>query len=215
MSVLTSSPNAGKVAWRDALVKEVCWLTGTTSESRIPSSMRRQPGQFFAMWEQCRGKAQKLISLNKKKDAPASLLTLEAADDQVKLEPGLSEASGTSAHSAGNDKFMLASLLENDKIVKSKRIIVPHSLADLKKFAIDTFHLPQDSDLAFELLDATTQDMHDSMHHVVCIEVCVLKCGLVVLNLCFTLCFWLVWFGLIVLSNWRIDNLKQILKQVS
>ena len=156
MSVL--SIQHGKVAWRDALVKEVCWLTGSNPEARIPTSMRKQPGTFFAMWEHHRSKASKLINLNKKKDSPPSLLTLTMpAYDGGMPEPGASEASGTSA-SAGNGKFMLASLLVDDKIAKSKRIPVPATVSDLRKTAVATFGLPEKCAMTFEVLDASTKD---------------------------------------------------------
>jgi len=177
MSVLTAAPNIGKVAWRDALVKEVCWLTGSNPEARIPPYLRRKPAQFFAMWEKLRSKAQTMIA--SKKDQQA-LFTMEA--NEGTLEPGMPEASGTSS---GNDKFMLASLLVKDEVVKSKRILVPLTLSALKTSAISTFDLPENSTLAFEVLDAKTQDR---WHNVSC---CV----------CVTLCFWFVWFELIVLSN--------------
>ena len=60
--MLTGAPNQGKVAHRDALVKEVCWLTGTTPDNRIPTSLRKKPNTFFAMWEKLHGKAQKVIA---------------------------------------------------------------------------------------------------------------------------------------------------------
>ena len=164
MSVLTAAPNIGKVAWRDALVKEVCWLTGSNAEARIPPSMRKKPAQFFAMWEKLRPKAQKMIASKKDTNAQ-TLFTMEA--DEGKLEPGMPEASGTSSSS---DKFMLASLFVNDKVVKSKRISVPLTLSSLKSSAIRTFDLPEDSPLAFEVLDAITQDR---WHHVsFCVRVC-------------------------------------------
>ena len=77
MSVLTAAPNIGKVAWRDALIKEVCWLTGSNAEARIPTTMRKKPSQFFEMWERLRGKAQKMIAAKKHDTHAQTLLTME------------------------------------------------------------------------------------------------------------------------------------------
>ena len=186
MSVLTASPNSGKVAWRDALIKEVCWLTGSNAEARISTTMRKKPSQFFEMWERLRGKAQKMIATKKNDTHAQTLLTMEEEAEE-KLEPGLTEASGPSASSSNDGKFMLASLLVNDKIAKSKRIPKPLSLSSLKTTAISTFDLPEDSDVAFEVLDAATQDVWQQ-----CVLKCVYRHGLVVLSLC--VCFWFVWF---------------------
>ena len=160
IAALTIAPNIGKVAWRDALVKEVCWLTGTSPEARIATSMRRKPGQFFEMWEQLRGKASSMIATKKGK-GQQPLFTLDLADVE-KLDPGLSAASGSTE---SKDKFILASLLVKDRIAKTKRmrISVPFTLSSLKSVAIRTFDLPENSDLAFEVFDATAQDR---WHHV-------------------------------------------------
>ena len=174
--MLTGAPNQGKVAHRDALVKEVCWLTGTTPDNRIPTSLRRNPNTFFAMWEKMRSKAQKMIAdATKPVEVAAkpseSMLLLSAADaadanaaKAAKAEgipdPGLSAAGKSEASSSSMpDKRMLASLLVDGEVVKTKRISVPLSLSSLKMMALCTFDLPQDSDLAFEVLEANTKDV--------------------------------------------------------
>ena len=174
VSMLTSAANFGKVAHRDELVKEVCWLTGTTPEATIPPSLRRNPNLFFAMWEKLRSKAQKMIAEATKPAVAAAkpvvgtelLAPAVAADALLEgtPEPGLTEAgrsegSSASSSSAKLAKFMLAYLMENDEIVNTKRIPVPLSMSSLYEIAVSTFNLPQDSDLAFEVLEATTQDM--------------------------------------------------------
>ena len=170
--MLTGAPNVGKVANRDALVKEVCWLTGTSLDASIPPSLRRNPSLFFAMWENLRSKAQKMISKPAAAPKPAVstelqlLSTADAADALAgKPDPGLTEAGGPegplepSGSPAKSAKFMLASLIENDKIVKTKRMSVPVSLSSLKTIAVSTFDLPKGSDLVFEVLPFNTKDM--------------------------------------------------------
>ena len=175
MSVLTSAPNVGKIAWRDALVKEVCWLTGSTAEAKIPPGMRKRPGQFFEMWEKLRGKAQMMIAAQKGQPKN-KLFTMDDADQvEEALDPGVPEASGSTE---SKDKLVLVSLMEKDKIVKSKRmrISAPLGMASLRASALSTFGSSKNSDLAFEVFDVVAQDTshllcmyrHESMCHIVC-----------------------------------------------
>ena len=169
MSMLTSAVNQGKVAHRDALVKELCWLTGTTSEASIPPSLRRNPSLFFAMWENLSSKAQKMITEATKPGVPAvraADLFTAAAGGGAKAEgtpdPGLTAAGGTEASTSASAaaKSMLASLMLKDKVVKTKRISVPVSLSALKDLAISTFDLScPSSDLAFEVCEGRTKDL--------------------------------------------------------
>ena len=177
MSVLTSAPNVGKIAWRDALVKEVCWLTGSTAEAKIPTGMRKRPGQFFEMWEKLRGKAQMMISAQKDQPKNKLLAPLEDAEPvEETLDPSMPEASGSTE---SKEKLVLVSLMDQkNKIVKIKRmrISAPLGMASLRASALSTFGLSKNSDLAFEVFDVAAQDTshllcmyrHESMCHIVC-----------------------------------------------
>ena len=164
VSMLTSAANQGKVARRDELVKEVCWLAGVTVDASIPPSLRRNPRLFFEMWEKLRDKARKMITeANNKLPASAAsradtLLASAVADGSH--NPGLSEVCESEASSAAGSsaKFMLAYLTVNGKILKTKRISMPDSLSSLRDGAVSTFALPLESDLAFEVLEAKTQE---------------------------------------------------------
>ena len=172
---LTSSPNRGKVAHQEELIKEVMLLTGTNPEARIPTNLRRSPKMFFAMWETLRSKAQKMIAMGTANVATekAPMLLSSAANARVEetVKPSVSTASGSLASSSNgpddvtNNNFMLASLVVGGNVVKTKRICVLICLSFLKTAAISTFDLPEDSDLAFEVLDHNAQDV---WHHVSC-----------------------------------------------
>ena len=175
IAMLTSTPNQGKVVHREALIKEVCFLAGTSPEAMIPMKLRRNAKMFFAMLQTLRSNAQKMIAMGTANVATekAPMLLSSAANAQVEetVKPSVSTASGSLASSSNgpddvtNNNFMLASLVVGGNVVKTKRICVLVCLSFLKTAAISTFDLPEDSDLAFEVLDHNAQDV---WHHVSC-----------------------------------------------
>ena len=162
IAMLTSTPNQGKVVHREALIKEVCFLAGTSPEAMIPMKLRRNAKMFFAMWETLRSKAQKMIAME---TANANAQVEETVKPSVSTASGSLASSGNGPDDVTNNNFMLASLVVGGNVVKTKRICVLICLSSLKTAAISTFKLPEDSDLAFEVLDHNTQDV---WHHVSC-----------------------------------------------
>ena len=175
IAMLTSTPNQGKVAHREALIKEVCFLTGTSPEARIPTNLRRNPKMFFAFWEKLRSKAQTMIATGTANVAtekvPVLLSSVANAQVEEMAKPSMSTAIGSLASSSNgpddvtSNNFMLASLVVDGKVIKNKRIHVPTCFSSLKTMAISAFQLPEHSDLAFEVGNHNAQDV---WHHVSC-----------------------------------------------